>query len=93
MANFFWRANEGEKALLATPFKTEAEFDRTVSGSSELREDIFHKQEFLNDFLGGGYSGYFTEPDGKMGNFTQPLESRKGNIWRKTHWSRLSKDD
>ena len=41
MANLFWKTSKGIKALLATPFKTEEEFEATVFGSSELLEEIF----------------------------------------------------
>jgi len=41
MANLFWKTTEGTKALLATPFETEDEFERTVFGTSELLEEIF----------------------------------------------------
>ncbi|MFZ5903634.1 MAG: hypothetical protein ACOYZ8_08815 [Chloroflexota bacterium] len=41
MANLFWKTNSGTKSLLATPFKTEEEFERTVFETSELLEDIF----------------------------------------------------
>ena len=41
MANLFWKTQQGIKALLATPFKTEDEFERTVFDASELLEDIF----------------------------------------------------
>jgi hypothetical protein len=41
MANLFWKTPQGIKALLATPFKTEDEFERTVFSTSELLEDIF----------------------------------------------------
>jgi len=41
MANLFWKTPQGVKALLATPFKTEDEFERTVFETSELLEDIF----------------------------------------------------
>jgi len=41
MANLFWKTPQGIKSLLATPFKTEDEFERTVFGTSELLEDIF----------------------------------------------------
>lgn len=41
MANLFWKKKDGIKALLATPFKTADEFERTVFGTSELLEDIF----------------------------------------------------
>lgn len=41
MANLFWKTQQGIKALLATPFKTEDEFEHTVFGTSELLEDIF----------------------------------------------------
>ena len=41
MANLFWKTPQGVNALLATPFKTEDEFEKTVFGTSELLEDIF----------------------------------------------------
>ena len=41
MANLFWKTSQGVKALLATPFRTEEEFETTVFGTSELLEDIF----------------------------------------------------
>ena len=41
MANLFWKTPEGVKALLATPFRTEEEFETTVFNTSELLEDIF----------------------------------------------------
>lgn len=41
MANLFWKTPLGIKALLATPFKTEEEFERTVFDTSEMLEDIF----------------------------------------------------
>jgi len=41
MANLFWKTKKGVKALLATPFKSEEEFERVVFGNAELLEDIF----------------------------------------------------
>ncbi len=41
MANLFWKTKSGTKSLLATPFKTEEEFEKTVFETSELLEDIF----------------------------------------------------
>lgn len=41
MANLFWKTKTNTKSLLATPFKTEEEFERTVFETSELLEDIF----------------------------------------------------
>lgn len=41
MANLFWKKNKVTHSLLATPFKTEEEFERTVFETPELLEDIF----------------------------------------------------
>jgi len=41
MANLFWKTKSSTKSLLATPFKAEEEFERTVFKTSELLEDIF----------------------------------------------------
>ncbi len=41
MANLFWKTSKGTKSLLATPFKTEEEFEKIVFETSELLEDIF----------------------------------------------------
>lgn len=41
MANLFWKTKTDTKSLLATPFKTEEEFEKTVFETSELLEDIF----------------------------------------------------
>jgi len=40
MENLFWKTPAGIKALLATPFKTEEEFERTIFKTSEILEDI-----------------------------------------------------
>lgn len=40
MANLFWKSKTGIKSLLATPFKTEEEFERTIFETSELLEEI-----------------------------------------------------
>jgi len=54
MANLFWRTKGGIRALLATPFKTESEFERIVFGTSELLEDIFLLKRQIR---GGNKSG------------------------------------
>ena len=41
MSNLFWKKNKLTHSLLATPFKTEDEFERTVFETPELLEDIF----------------------------------------------------
>jgi hypothetical protein len=41
VGNLFWRSPVDTKRLLATPFKTEEEFEKTVFEASELLEDIF----------------------------------------------------
>ncbi len=41
MANLFWKTKEGTKSLLATPFKTEEEFEKIIFETSEILEDIF----------------------------------------------------
>jgi len=41
MANLFWRTKQGTRSLLATPFKTEEEFERNVFETPEILEDIF----------------------------------------------------
>ncbi len=41
MANLFWKTKEGTKRLLATPFKTEEEFEKTVFSTPEILEDIY----------------------------------------------------
>lgn len=41
MANLFWKSKTGIKSLLATAFKSEEEFERTVFETSELLEEIF----------------------------------------------------
>jgi len=54
MANLFWKTPRGVKALLATPFGSEDEFESTVFGTSELLEDIFLLKRQVR---GGGKSG------------------------------------
>lgn len=54
MANLFWKSKNGIKALLATPFKTEEEFERTVFSTSEILEDIFLLKRQIR---GGNKSG------------------------------------
>lgn len=41
MANLFWKTKSGTKSLLATPFKSEEEFEKTVFDTSDLLEEIF----------------------------------------------------
>lgn len=41
MANLFWKTKQKTKSLLATPFKTEEEFEKTVFETPEILEDIF----------------------------------------------------
>jgi hypothetical protein len=41
MANLFWKKNGVTHSLLATPFKTEEEFEKTVFETPELLEDVF----------------------------------------------------
>ena len=41
MANLFWKVNDSTKSLLATPFKTEEEFERIIFETPEILEDIF----------------------------------------------------
>lgn len=41
MANLFWKTSDSTKSLLATPFKTEEEFEKTIFETQEILEDIF----------------------------------------------------
>lgn len=41
MANLFWKRGKTTKSLLATPFKSEEEFEKTVFETPEILEDIF----------------------------------------------------
>lgn len=41
MANLFWKKQSATTGLLATPFKTEEEFEKLVFDTGELLEDIF----------------------------------------------------
>lgn len=41
LPNLLWKRSEGTLSLLATPFKTEEEFERTVFETQEILEDIF----------------------------------------------------
>ncbi len=45
LPNLFWKSQDSTKSLLATPFKTEEEFEKTVFETPEILEDIFF---FLN---------------------------------------------
>jgi hypothetical protein len=54
MANLFWKTKAGIKSLLATPFKTEEEFERIIFETSELLEEIFLLRRQIR---GGGKVG------------------------------------
>lgn len=54
MANLFWKTKEDTKSLLATPFKTEEEFERTIFATPEILEDIFLLKRQIR---GGNKSG------------------------------------
>src|SRR5438270_3531187 len=54
MENLFWKTKVGIKSLLATPFKTEGEFERIIFETSELLEEIFLLKRQIR---GGGKSG------------------------------------
>jgi len=41
MANLFWKTRSTTRSLLATPFKTEEEFEKLVFETQEILEDIF----------------------------------------------------
>lgn len=41
MANLFWKTDKETKSLLATPFKSEEEFEKTIFETPEILEDIF----------------------------------------------------
>lgn len=41
MANLFWKIDKKTKILLATPFKTEDEFEKVVYETPEILEDIY----------------------------------------------------
>jgi hypothetical protein len=41
MANLFWKTQNITKSLLATPFRTEEEFEKIVFETQEILEDIF----------------------------------------------------
>ena len=41
MANLFWKTQNFTKSLLATPFRTEEEFEKIVFETQEILEDIF----------------------------------------------------
>lgn len=54
MANLFWKTKSETRSLLATPFKTEDEFERTIFSTSELLEDVFVLKRQIR---GGGKAG------------------------------------
>lgn len=41
MANLFWKNKQTTKSLLATPFKSEEEFEKIIFETPEILEDIF----------------------------------------------------
>lgn len=41
MANLFWKTKEKTQGLLAIPFKTEEEFEKTIFDTQEILEDVF----------------------------------------------------
>lgn len=41
MANLFWKTKKATKNLLATPFKTEEEFEKIIFETPEILQDIF----------------------------------------------------
>ena len=41
MANLFWKNKQATKSLLATPFKSEDEFEKIIFETPEILEDIF----------------------------------------------------
>ena len=54
MANLFWKTTQGTASLLATPFKTEEEFEKLVFKTPEILEDIFLLKRQIQ---GGGKQG------------------------------------
>ena len=54
MANLFWKQKNKTKALHATPFKSEEEFEKLVFDSGELLEEIFILKRQIR---GGGKAG------------------------------------
>lgn len=54
MANLFWKTKSDIRGLLATPFKTEEEFEKIIFTTSELLEDIFVLKRQIR---GGGKAG------------------------------------
>ena len=54
LPNLFWKTSDGTKSLLATPFRTEEEFEKIVFGTPEILEDIFLLKRQIR---GGNKSG------------------------------------
>lgn len=54
MANLFWKTKQGTTSLLATPFKTEKEFEEIVFNAPEILEDVFPLKRQIR---GGGKPG------------------------------------
>lgn len=54
LPNLFWKTVDDTKSLLATPFRTEEEFEKIVFGTPEILEDIFLLKRQIR---GGNKSG------------------------------------
>jgi len=54
LPNLFWKRADGTSGLLATPFRTEEEFEKTVFETQEILEDIFLLKRQIR---GGNKSG------------------------------------
>lgn len=54
LPNLFWKTADGTKSLLATPFRTEEEFEKTVFGTPEILDEIFLLKRQIR---GGSKSG------------------------------------
>jgi len=53
MANLFWKTKRATTSLLATPFKTEEEFEKLIFDTPQILEDIFLLKRQIR---GGGKS-------------------------------------
>jgi len=54
MANLFWRTSTATTSLLATPFRTEAEFEQLIFQTPEILADILLLKRQIR---GGGKQG------------------------------------
>ena len=54
MANLFWKTKRATTSLLATPFKTEEEFEKLIFDTPQILEDIFLLKRQIR---GGGKAG------------------------------------